>query len=63
MHNLDEILADLPARTRKAVAFYWKTRNQQKRKQVAKGGRDQGSRSAVIGGAQIDSFSELITVC
>jgi hypothetical protein len=44
-----------------AVAFYWRTRRTQSQKQ-AKGGRaDQGARSAVTGGAQMDGFVKLIT--
>ena len=55
------ILAELPRHTRKAVRFYWQTRSQQLEKQRKAGGSDQGSRSAVTGGAQMDGFIELLT--
>ncbi len=55
------ILADLPKHTREAVRFYWQTRSQQLEKQRKAGGSDQGSRSAVTGGAQMDGFIELLT--
>lgn len=60
-----EILSDLPERTAKAVAHYWKTRSAQRTKQEQRGKADQGLRSAVTGGAQMDGFiglfSDLIT--
>ena len=55
------ILAELPKYTRAAVRFYWQTRSQQLEKQRKAGGSDQGSRSAVTGGAQMDGFIELLT--
>ena len=55
------ILAELPKYTREAVRFYWQTRSQQLEKQRKAGGSDQGSRSAVTGGAQMDGFIELLT--
>ena len=55
------ILAELPKHTREAVRFYWQTRSQQLEKQRKAGGSDQGSRSAVTGGAQMDGFIELLT--
>ena len=55
------ILAELPKYTRKAVRFYWETRSKQSQKQRDAGGSDQGSRSAVTGGAQMDGFNELLT--
>jgi len=55
------ILAELPKYTRDAVRFYWQTRFQQLEKQRKAGGSDQGSRSAVTGGAQMDGFIELLT--
>jgi hypothetical protein len=55
------ILADLPKHTREAVRFYWQTRSQQSEKQRKAGGADQGLRSAVTGGAQMDGFIELLT--
>jgi hypothetical protein len=48
-------------RLRKAVRHFWKTRQRQSRKQGAvTGQRDQGERSAVTGGAQMDGFVRLI---
>ncbi len=55
------ILAELPKHTRQAVRFYWQTRSQQSEKQRKAGGSDQGSRSAVTGGAQMNGFIELLT--
>src|SRR5947209_2734899 len=55
------ILAQLPRYTREAVRFYWQTRSQQLEKQRQAGGSDQGLRSAVTGGAQMDGFIELLT--
>jgi hypothetical protein len=54
-------LAALPNFTREAVKFYWQTRAKQLQKQHEAGGSDQGSRSAVTGGAQMDGFIELLT--
>jgi hypothetical protein len=61
MTSLDAILSDLPIRFQNAVSFYWNTRNTQKTNQATRGGTDQGSRSAVTGGAQMDGFLEVIT--
>ncbi|MGA2541020.1 MAG: PaeR7I family type II restriction endonuclease [Verrucomicrobiota bacterium] len=55
------ILAELPKYTREAVRFYWETRSKQLQKQRDAGVSDQGSRSAVTGGAQMDGFIELLT--
>ena len=55
------ILADLPKHTRKAVQSYWQTRSSQTQKQRDAGGTDQGLRSAVTGGAQMDGFIALLT--
>jgi hypothetical protein len=55
------ILAQLPKYTREAVRFYWETRSNQSAKQREAGGSDQGSRSAVTGGAQMNGFIELLT--
>src|SRR5213596_1701922 len=55
------ILAELPKYTREAVRFYWQTRSQQLEKQRKAGGSDQGLRSAVTGGAQMNGFIELLT--
>ena len=58
---LPNILAELPKHTRKAVQFYWQTRSSQLQKQRDGGGSDQGSRSAVTGGAQMDGFISVLT--
>jgi len=54
-------LAELKKYTREAVRFYWETRTRQIQKQREAGGSDQGFRSAVTGGAQMDGFIELLT--
>jgi len=51
----------LNLRLAKAVASYWSTRRRQSAKQGASGQRDQGARSAVTGGAQMDGFIKLLT--
>jgi len=51
----------LAARVRDAVAAYWATRDKQAGKQRSSGAADQGARSAVTGGAQMDAFVELAT--
>jgi len=57
----DRILEGLTERTRRAVAHYWRTRAAQRRKQEESGKGDQGLRSAVTGGAQMDGFIDLFT--
>jgi hypothetical protein len=63
--NNHEIAKQIADRTAKAVAHYWETRTAQRKKQEIGGKADQGFRSAVTGGAQmdgfIDLFSELVT--
>ena len=54
-------LSELPTYLREAVKFYWQTRAKQVTKQKSAGGTDQGLRSAVTGGAQMDGFIELLT--
>lgn len=44
-----------------AIKHYWSTRTQQSEKQSSSGHTDQGARSAVTGGAQMDGFISLIT--
>jgi Restriction endonuclease XhoI len=51
----------LNRRVAKAVAGYWSTRRSQSAKQKSSGQRDQGARSAVTGGAQMDGFISLMT--
>jgi hypothetical protein len=46
---------------RDAVRFYWQTRTKQLEKQAGSGAKDQGLRSAVTGGAQMDGFISLLT--
>jgi hypothetical protein len=51
--NLQKHVAD-------AVSHYWRTRQNQTKKQSTSGRMDQGARSAVTGGAQMDGFIQLI---
>jgi hypothetical protein len=44
-----------------AIAHYWRTRQEQFQKQAKLGRSDQGTRSAVTGGAQMDGFIKLIS--
>ncbi len=57
----NEILRNLSDFTAKAVAHYWQTRSAQRKKQEEGGKADQGLRSAVTGGAQMDGFIDLFT--
>lgn len=54
-----EILKNLHDQTKDAVAHYWRTRAAQRKKQEENGRADQGLRSAVTGGAQMDGFIDL----
>jgi hypothetical protein len=54
-----EIAVYVADRAAKAVAHYWQTRVAQRKKQEAGGKADQGLRSAVTGGAQMDGFIDL----
>lgn len=54
-------LQELNARAQRAVAHYWETRTSQRRRQEQTGKADQGLRSAVTGGAQMDGFVDLFT--
>jgi hypothetical protein len=54
-------LAELRKHVPDAVRFYWQTRSRQLQKQRAAGASDQGLRSAVTGGAQMDGFIKLLT--
>ncbi|MBU1966259.1 MAG: PaeR7I family type II restriction endonuclease, partial [Proteobacteria bacterium] len=54
--NNDDIMKNTAVLTAKAVAHYWETRAAQRRRQEEGGKADQGSRSAVTGGAQMDGF-------
>ena len=57
-HEITKLIAE---RTAKAVAHYWQTRAVQRKKQETGGKADQGLRSAVTGGAQMDGFIDLFT--
>jgi len=59
--SMDGILRDLAERSGRAVGHYWKTRAGQRVKQEQTGKADQGLRSAVTGGAQMDGFIDLFT--
>lgn len=54
-------LAQLKKLVPDAIKFYWQTRARQLKKQRDAGGSDQGLRSAVTGGAQMDGFIKLLT--
>lgn len=56
-----QVLVNLSERTKRAVAQYWGTRATQRKKQEQSGKADQGLRSAVTGGAQMDGFIDLFT--
>ena len=51
---------DLDSKVREAIEFFWNTRTGQSEKQLSSGGHDQGNRSAVTGGKQLDGFVNLI---
>jgi len=55
------MLQNLERHTREAVAHYWRTRSDQRKKQQKTGKLDQGLRGAVTGGAQMDGFVRLFT--
>jgi hypothetical protein len=59
--NKNDILKNTALLTANAVAHYWETRATQRRRQEEGGKADQGSRSAVTGGAQMDGFIDLFT--
>lgn len=59
--NPDDIIRSLAERSALAVAHYWKTCQGQRDKQKQTGKADQGLRSAVTGGAQMDGFIDLFT--
>jgi hypothetical protein len=52
---------DIMKETAGAVAHYWQVRSTQRQKQEDSGKADQGLRSAVTGGAQMDGFINLFT--
>jgi len=55
------IMARFPEAAASAVAHYWRTRAGQQKKQAASGRADQGLRSAVTGGAQMDGIIQLLS--
>jgi hypothetical protein len=61
----NQTLNEIGPRTGQAVTIYWATRTAQQQKQKKSGPADQGLRSAVTGGAQMDGsiqmFTDLIT--
>jgi len=59
--NNHEFTKNITDRTAKAVARYWQTRVAQRKKQETGGKADQGLRSAVTGGVQMDGFIDLFT--
>jgi len=59
--NQGQILQELTQRTGQAIAHYWQMRSSQRQKQEKSGKADQGLRSAVTGGAQMDGFIDLFT--
>lgn len=52
---------DLHDRLKKAIAFYWQTRQNQSKKQKDQGNSDQGARGAVTGGAHMNEIIKLLT--
>ena len=54
------MMENLPQRVKRAVAHFWLTRRRQADRQRSTGRKDQGARSAVTGGAQMDGFVGLI---
>jgi len=54
-------LDEIGSRAGQAVSIYWTTRTAQQQKQQQSGRADQGLRSAVTGGAQMDGFIQLFT--
>lgn len=50
---------DLKKEVEKAISHFWRTRNKQTVRQGNLGRTDQGSRSAVTGGKQLDGFVQL----
>jgi len=53
-------LADYKTQTKKAVKTFWNNRNKAKKRQTAAGKTDQGSRSAVTAGKNMNGFLKLI---
>lgn len=56
-------MRDLDERLAAAIRHFWATRNEQTEAQNQRGARDQGSRGAVTGGAQLDAVVDLVRDC
>lgn len=54
------MMASIEVRVARAVRSFWKVRGLQQQKQKSSRVRDQGGRSAVTGGAQMDGFVDLV---
>jgi hypothetical protein len=52
--------AELNRRFEKCVKFFWSTRARQTAEQQARGGRDQGARSAATGGKQMNLLEDFV---
>ena len=57
---MEHVLDNLPREVAHAVQHFWRTRVDQQRRQAAAGKVDQGTRSAVTGGRQMDGFVDLM---
>ena len=55
----DRMIDNIDNRASEAVRHYWSMRLQQRQKQIKGSSRDQGTRGAVTGGAQMDGFVRL----
>ena len=55
----NQTLKEIKVRTKQAVTHYWDTRLRQQERQQEGGRKDQGLRSAVTGGAQMDGFIQV----
>lgn len=53
-------IGNYPQNVKKAVKFFWNGRSEASTKQKEKGKKDQGNRSAVTGGKNLDAFAELL---
>ena len=53
-------MTDLDVRIQSAVRHFWLTRSAQTSKQLERGVKDQGARSAVTGGKQMDGFVSIV---
>ncbi len=54
------MVENLNLKVKEAVKYFWEIRESQKEKQKTSGKKDQGSRGAVTGGAQLDGFINLV---